>query len=78
MNFENALCLDVANNESHPRSRPTGDETFIFLRIKTAVNLRILVSCLSTPRRKEGTMKTLNIPSDPKTWAVFLPGVSRN
>lgn len=39
---------------------------------------RILVNCQYSFLRKEGTMKKINVPGDPKTWAVFLPDVSRS
>ena len=38
---------------------------------------KILVNYQYSFLRKEGTMKKINVPGDPKTWAVFLPDVSR-
>jgi hypothetical protein len=40
--------------------------------------LKTLITCCHSSQRKEGTMKTFNMPGSPETRTVFLPDVARS
>jgi hypothetical protein len=77
-----------------PKSEDLGACSFRYLGIQTSGAYRdsefgeglrpirqprtAMVSYCYLFRRKEGTMKKFNMPGDPKTLAVFLPGISRS